>query len=127
MVAHRRFFDTQSLTKEMKIVTGSFAPNSTSEVTDVFGKGFSVSRTDVGEFTLSLEDKYVNLISALAQIQLANGTDQFTVVGEYDSEAKTIKVYTFDRSGGAVVDIAADPNSRVSFNLYFQNTKLRGR
>lgn len=127
MPAHRRFFDTQSLTKEIKLIAGSFAPAGTGAVTAVKGKGFSVARTDVGEFTVTLENKYVNLIAGIADIQLATAGDAFMQIGAYDADAKTLVLNAWDISGTALADISANANNRINFKLYLQNTKLKGR
>lgn len=127
MTAHRRFFDTQSLTKELKVIAGSFAPAGSDPVTDVVGKGFSVARTDTGEFTITLEDKYVDLIAGIANVQLNAAADVFLQLGAYDADAKTLIVNAWDISGTGLADISANANNRVNFTLYLQNTKLKGR
>ncbi len=125
-MANRMTNEVRALHQDFVLVAGSFAPNGSSAVaaSSRKGRGFSVARTDVGEFTLTLSDKYPNLISAVATLQQATAGDQFLQVGEYDEDAKTIVITAIDASGAAAADVAADANNRVNFVLVFQNSTV---
>ena len=127
-MADRNFDELQILGKFKKVIAGSFAPNGSSAVdnTSNTGRGFSVARTGVGAFTITLEDKY----AALDQIgfQLALGTPASAhdiCVGAVDvSSAKTIAFVHY--SGGAAADIAAATGNRIYFELVLANSTAIG-
>jgi hypothetical protein len=106
-------------------IQGSFAPAGTGAPTAQLGKGFSVARTSAGLFTITLQDKYVSLLSGQAHLQLATGADQFVQLGTIDvASAKTVQIRVWDISAAAVADISADANNRVHFHLILKNSTV---
>lgn len=115
----------QAINREVKVIAGSFAPAGTGAVTDVKGRGFTVARTGTGEFTVTLEDKYVELLDAQTTLQLATAADQYAQLGAIDVvSAKTVVINVWDVSGAAVADVAADANNRVNFCLMLRNSSV---
>lgn len=106
----------------------SFAPNGTNPVdqTSIRGRGVaSVSRTDVGTFTVTLADQYPVLLSCTATLQLASPDDKMAAnIGTVDLAAKTIVVRIYDISGTAPADVAAHANNRVNLTLVLKNSSV---
>jgi hypothetical protein len=102
------------------IVAGSFAPAAAAAPTTVRGKGFSVARGGTGNFVLTFDQLYKNLISATATLQLATAADQFCVVESYVAASKTLDINVWDVSDAAVADVAANANNRVNFICVFE-------
>lgn len=115
---NRNFVSIQALSRGVKVIAGSFAPDGTNPVSAVKGKGFSVARTGVGIFTVTLEDTYVDLLDAQVSLQLNSADDKFMQLGPIDVQsAKTIVLRCWDISGAALTDIAAHAQNRVHFSL----------
>jgi hypothetical protein len=126
-MANRNFDFVQVLGKGVKIIAGSFAPNGAGAVSSASnkGKGFSVARTGVGVFTITLEDSYVSLLGANLGLQLSAADDKILQLGDIDVlSAKTIVIRVWDISGAAVADIAANANNRINFSLYLANSQV---
>jgi hypothetical protein len=109
------------------IVAGSFAPNGSSalDATKVYGKGFSVAYTSTGLYTVTFQDLYPQLLSAVATLQLATDADQVVKVGTYSASAGTLVLTAWDISSAAVADIAANANNRINFVAHFSNTSFQ--
>ena len=108
---------------------GSFAPNGASALvsTSTKGAGFSVVRTSVGLFTITLVDKYIGLNEGQCSLQLATADDKIVQFGEIavsPSATATIQIRVWDISGAAVSDIAADANNRIHFALKLKNSSV---
>jgi hypothetical protein len=121
-MASRTTNPVRALTRELILVVGSFAPAGTGAPTTVQGKGFTVSRTGVGTFLLTLADKYAALVAATGTLQLLAAANSDVQFGAYDASAKTLVVRTM--TAGAAADIAADANNRVHFDLTFRNSSI---
>ena len=117
------YHDMQHQEPQVKVVSGSFAPAGTSAPTTVRGKGFTVARTGVGQFTITLDKRYPELLDFQATLQLATATDQFCVAGAVDLSAKTAIITVWDVSGTGAADVAANANNRVNFSLTFKDTR----
>jgi hypothetical protein len=125
-MANRTFQQFQgTLDKGIVHVQGSFAPAGTGAPTAVRGAGFSVARTSAGLFTITLQDKYVSLISGQVSVQLATGDDKVVQLGTADVVTnKTVQIRVWDISAAAVADISADTNNRVNFVLILKNSSV---
>jgi hypothetical protein len=126
-MANRNFDFIQGLGKGVKVISGSFAPNGALAVaaSSIRGKGFSVARTSVGLFTITLQDAYVACLSMTASLQLAAADDQFVQIGAIDVvTARTIQIRVWDVSALAVGDVAANANNRINFVLVLSNSQL---
>jgi len=127
-MADRNFNPLQALGREYKVIAGSFRPNGSSAVSNTTntGVGFSVARTGVGAFTITLTDKYVSLIGAEFQLALATPAAAHDIcIGAVDvSSAKTIAFVHY--SAGAAADIASDAANRIYFTLTLSNSSVGG-
>lgn len=122
---------TKSPQRELVCVAGSFAPNGSSAVaaTSNRGKGFTVARTDVGVFTVTITAEHFHqLQSAVATLQLATADDKYALVGTYTAPTATanatLVINVWDVSGAALSDVAADANNRINFALYFRDSAV---
>lgn len=105
-------------------IQGSFAPNGASAPTNALGKGWSVARTAVGTFVITLQDSYVSLESLGTDLQFEAATANWSQFGPVDVvTAKTVTIYTVN-SAGAPTDIAANSARRVNFGLGLVNSTV---
>lgn len=116
--------EIKSKTRGCVEVQGSFAPAGTGAVTTVNGTGFTVARTDVGEFTITLNESYNELVACTAGLMLATPGDQVLQFGAFSSANKTLVLNVWDISGGALADIAADADNRIHFRLTLKRTQF---
>lgn len=123
-MASRSFSDVQGLINQLKVVVGSFAPAGTGAVTNTKGAGFTVARTGVGAYLVTLTDRYFDLVAGGATAQLATPAGRAALVGTYDATAGTVVISVVDEAG-APADIAANANNRVNFVLWFRNSNVR--
>jgi len=124
-MASRVFRNVQALNPELKIVTGSFTTNGSSDPDsdNNTGKGWSVARTGTGEYTVTLEDTYPALLSGNCSLGLNAAGDSQVQFGAIDVvTAKTIVIRTI--TAGSAANIAANANNRVHFTLCLRNTDI---
>jgi hypothetical protein len=123
-MAARNFTSPRALVRELVIIAGSFAPNGSSAVSASSNKGlgWSVARTSAGLFTITFANKYADLVSVQAVLQLATGADQYVQVGTYTAASKTLEIRVWDASDAAVADVAANANNRINFVCFFRNS-----
>ena len=128
-MANRNFGDVQALGHDYKIVAGSFKPNGTGAVTnaDNTGYGFSVARTAAGDFTITLEDGFDHVVSALCSI--AHPTDvDLTVQWKALTAAAATRTFLLTLLAAATpTDMAADAAARVHFCLILANSAVNPR
>ena len=129
-MANRNFNRFQALSKELKLIDGSFCLNGTSAVNNTLntGIGFTVARTSTGLFTITLQDNYVSLHSVTASLQLETASDKIVQVGTtaVSTTAKTIQLRIWDISDAAVADVSYDANNRVNFQAVLKNSTVGG-
>lgn len=126
-MANRNFQTIQALQRGLKIICGSFAPNGASAVdsADNEGIGFSVARSAAGQFTVTLQDKYISLLSGSCNLQLVAPDDKFAQFGAIDVvSAQTVVINVWDVSGAGLSDISADPQNRIHFCLVLSNSTV---
>jgi len=106
------------------VLAGSFAPAAAGAPTTVRGQGFTVTRTGVGTFSIALRDKYVELDSVVATVQLAAAANTFAQAGTVvtGTSANTIELRTL--TAGAAADIAANANNRINFAAVIRNSSV---
>ena len=127
-MANRLFFDDQTLNLEQKTICGSFEPNGTGAPLNVSGLGFTVARTGVGTFVVTLADEYMQLLAAFADLALATPGVDIAQVGLVNVEgtgtgALTATITVLSGATGSAADIGPTAGSVVSFALEVQNTK----
>lgn len=124
----RRYDPLKTLGLQRVKIAGSFGVDGTPAITDVRGKGFTVSRTGAGEYLVTFDDKYVELMDVSVSTQNEGVTPKFTNAGDYDDTGATptLQMRHFVEAAGtfAVAELANDPNSRIHFSATFRNTSV---
>lgn len=122
-MASRTFHRLHHAQMGMVKAEGSFAPAGTGAPTAVKGKAFTVARTGVGVFVVTLADKYAELIRGSASLQLNALADTDVILGAIDVvSAKTVTILV--KTAGVAADIAANANNRIHFSLTLRNTAV---
>lgn len=123
-MANRTFYPVQQAQHGAVVVHGLFKPAGTGAPTGLRGKGVkSVARTGAGLFTITLDDKYVELLGANITVGITgDATDLYAQIGDVDLDAKTIKLRLM--TGATPTDLAANANNRVAFVFWLSNTKV---
>jgi len=117
-MANRNFNSIESLQKKLKLIAGSFKHAGAGKL----GLGYSVARTAVGKYTLTLDDSYPALTAAVANLQLASGDDKYIQWNAIDVVTnKTLNLVIRDKSSTdaaeittvqCVADVAGSLNSK---------------
>jgi hypothetical protein len=128
-MASRSFHQLKHAQQGLVKIEGSFAPNGSSALVTAStkGKGFTVVRTSAGLYTITLADRYADLISASHSKQVVTADDTFLQFGTIvtgSAAANTVQIRNWDVSGAAATDIAADANNRIHFSLTLRNTAV---
>ena len=124
-MANRTFHHIQAFNRGLVIIAGSFRPNGSSAVDndDNTGKGWSVVRDAVGDFTITLEDKYTELLSGHLTVAHNADTDVVPQWAAIDVvTAKTLKLRIL--AAATPTDIASNADNRVHFTLILRNTSV---
>lgn len=110
------------------IISGRFRPNGNGTVSVYEGDGFTVSRTGVGAFTVSLTGKWTRLVHFAAQYWGAALTagSVIQVVGAISlgATATTVPiVHSLNAAGTfAAAEIASDAANWISFEAHVSDT-----
>ncbi len=126
-MANRNLTNAQVLNRGEVVICGSFAPNGTGAVDAASnaGTGWSVARTNVGTFVVTLQDKWVGLFSGQVSVQLASGGGRAAQLGAIDvASAKTVLIRVVGVDGSPA-DIDADANNRIHFVLRLRNSTVQ--
>ena len=129
-MAARAFCDLQTLGKGIKVLAGAFRPNAAGTIDNTLNKGlgWSVARTGVGAYTVTLQDGYVGHIAIIPTVQvntLLKGCVQLT--GAIDvTTAKTFVIQYQEETAGALAaaEIASNANNWVHFVALLRNSEL---
>lgn len=130
-MANRNFVDVMARTRDIKIISGSFRTNGTSAVDSTLNKGlgFTVTRTGVGIYRITLNDKFRELVAAVVTPPSdagADGNARLVNIKEVNLANKTIDLAIFSGSTGSAV--LEDPSNaaahRISFTFCFRDTSL---
>lgn len=103
-------------------VTGDTVPASSTAV--VVGQGFaSAARSDVGEYTISLSDKYSRCLSALASLEAAASltTGQALKIVSMDPVAQEL-VVAFTSEAGVPEDLTDAEVAVINVALFLDNS-----
>lgn len=96
-------------------IPGSFQVNAALAPLAVKGKLFTVARTGVGEYTITLKDRVPEIDTVSHAPQCAVAGTFTTELGAISLVNRTIVIRTL--AAGVPADIAADANNRVNFNV----------
>lgn len=129
-MASRAFDLVKTLGKGYVILSGRFRPNGNGTIDNTLnkGRGWTVARTGVGEYTVTLQDGYVDAIAIVPGVQvnaLLKGCVQLT--GAVDvTTAKTFKIQYQEESAGALAaaEIASNANNWVHFTAILRNSQV---
>jgi len=113
---------TRHAESRVTFISGSFAPAGTGAPTAVRGSGFTVARSGVGAYTITLDRVYLQLVAVNATVQLASVADLNMQVGAVDLAAKTIALSAL--AGATPTEIAANANNRVHFSIQVRDSAL---
>lgn len=92
-----------------KIIAGGFRCKGTSNPTVTHGRGFTVARTSIGLYTVTLDDIYPQMESLVASLRGADGLGHYVEGGDYSQANSTLQLRVLDgRSPKSMpLDIAA--------------------
>ncbi len=110
--------DVAALVPNMVTIHGSFFPAGTGAPTAGEGKGFTATRTGVGDYLLTFDDTLIGIVPILS-IQEASGADTTVAAGDYVAASKTLQVRIYE--AGVLADPAADANASVNFVVFARN------
>ena len=122
-MANRSFQKVQSINMDTKIIAGSFSiAASGGAATKVSGLGYSVAKSATGEYTITLQNRYPALISAVATVQAATAVDLVAQIDNHDVNSAT-PVVVLNLNAGAT---PTEPSSVtvVNFVLILTNSSL---
>jgi hypothetical protein len=117
-MANRTFNPPRALEKELVTLVGKVAIGADAAVGTKVGRGFSVAKTATGEYTVTLQDKYAELLGASFSVE---GSGTIVVLPELKSEAVaasgSLIVKTTTKSTGATADTAVAFTLRITLHL----------
>ena len=82
------------------------------------GEGYSVAQTAKGTYTITFDDYVASGYSGLVTVQLNTAADLIPIIGAFDPAYQTVILYTWDKSDGALADVAVHANNRMNFVLF---------
>lgn len=124
-MANRTFHDVQSARSELKLIPGRFLFNGTSSPATTYGKGFTIARTGVGVYTITLQDRYAELESVYwGAGKSAAVAWQVSVTGNVTggSATNTLSFTYLEESAGtfAAADPVANAANWLSFTIAYR-------
>lgn len=121
----------KTLRADTLMIAGRFAPAGTGTPTipdSGKNRGWSVARTDVGDFTITFADfDWLALESFVAYVRQSDGSTPTVVTGgDWDNSAGTMKLTIYEESAGtlAAADIGADADDEVNFIATFRTSSV---
>lgn len=116
-MANRTFNPPRALEKELVTLVGKVAIGSDASVGAKVGRGFSIAKTATGEYTVTLQDKYMQLLGASFSVE---GSGTIVVLPELKSEAVasgSLIIKTTTKSTGVTADTAVAFTLRITLHL----------
>lgn len=101
-------------------------PNGSSAASNPQGSRFSVARTGVGVYVVTMVDKYPLMVAAFASVNadspvIVASKAVAASVSSYNATAKTVTITLVDNTGTAV-DVPSTGNAYISVMLLFKNS-----
>lgn len=122
-MASRFFKPVQALNPEIKLIAGSFSiAASGGAATKLTGLGYTVAKSNTGEYTITLADQYSACISAVATVQAATAVDLVAQIEAVSVSAATPTVVINLNAGATPTEPSAV--TVVNFVLVLQNSSL---
>jgi hypothetical protein len=116
------FWGLQSLSRDIKLVFGSFEPAGTGVITDAKGDGWAATRSAQGTFTITFTHNWKDLIGHFATIRHTTAVDLVPQFGDYVAASRTLVLRL--NAAGTATDMAADAGADnvVNFVVAFKRT-----
>ncbi len=109
-------------TPGVKFIVGAFQINGTSAPDVLIGKGWTVARSDVGKFTVTLSETFPRCVSVVATAgETADDGDHGCHVGEIDRTTTFSSFVVYFRTAGS--DAEPD-NGQVNFICVVADTTI---
>jgi hypothetical protein len=91
------------------VVAGSFIPAGTGAIVTKFGTGFSVARTGVGRYRVTLDQPFADFVSLVvgAQFASANNDGHQVTPGDISIVNRTFEIQHLSSTDVSATDIAA--------------------
>lgn len=108
MTIHKTF-KLNSSGNGYRVVAGSFIPNGSSAIATKYGFGYSVSRTGVGVYRVTIDAPFSNFVSIVATGQFASSEadgHQF-LIGDISITSKTFVIKHVSSTDVSSTDLAA--------------------
>ena len=120
------------LGKGRLLCEGAFRPNGNGAIDNTLNKGvgFTVARTNVGIYTVTLTDPYIDLVSHWLGLRLNALASVWLQLGAVDvSSAKTIVINAYQptaagNTAAAAFDIASHANNWIDFGLILRKSTV---
>lgn len=124
----RDSFPMTCITPGVKLVTGSFYGNTSSNPPDSAskpqrGRGFTVVHTATGVFTVTITGKWLAFLHAAANIRLNTASAFFTVCRAVSDSAGTFTISIYDAHDHTADPALTDPGTSdvISFLAFMQD------
>mgnify|MGYP003628496737 CR=1 FL=1 len=122
-MANRDFKPVKALEREVVIIGGRVSFTDGATVTVSEGSGFTCSAMASGVFTVTLDDKYSDLLYCHATTVGAGGPERYIELTAHDvSSAKTLSFVSNDVDDSITVD--ADADEEVQFIVFLKNSSV---
>lgn len=126
-MAARAMKNVQSIGNGVTIMIGRFRPNGASAIDNTLNggtPGWTVARTGVGQYTITLADGWVTHGAIIPSVQLNAAADGFIQLrGAID--VTTAKTFVLENCVAATpTEIASHANNWVHFVAYLKNSEL---
>lgn len=103
---------------------GTGAPTGQAAASAAAGPGWTVARTGVGVFTITLADKWLVLENKQLTLQLSTPAARLISWGNIDLVATRTLIINVTDAAAAAQDIAANANNSISFSLTFRTLSV---
>jgi len=126
-MASRSFDLVKALLKGATVIAGSFRPNGAGAIDNTLNrgsKGWSVARTNVGQYTITLEDGFPSLAAVIGMTQL-NAAADGNIQGRGAFDVTTAKTFVLENlAGAAPTEIVSNANNWVHFVAVLKNSEI---
>lgn len=116
-MAHRIRNPLWTRKRNQSVIKGSWQANGASEVSLIQGTGFAVTRSGTGEYTITFDNAFPEMVSANCTAQNGGAVSRTGQIGTFTPSAKTLIVRIIDFAG-SVQDMV---NNRVNFRAVMFN------
>lgn len=128
MAIIRKRFKPEVCQPGLVIISGRVAIGATGAVGTATGRGFTVTRTGAGLYTITLDSSggVPAILSVWADVGFATGSN--TQAAKVLTIVAASKLATIQCNDSGTVDVAADPpsGSFLQFTIFVQNTSVTG-